>query len=446
MGGGIPAPLRQVARWVLVRTGAYELADRLCDFATFGEWAIGARDPLFLQQLPRVRSREDRLLLLEQHRCWAAGAEAAAASAMIVPSPVRRPGRLRLGLVSSDFYAHPMALFTLPLFEHRDERFELFAYSFRRGASDPVQERLASLSNFRHRPDLNTRDSAELIAADDLDLLIDLNGITNGDSVRILAHRPARKLASWLGYPHSTGLAAIDYIVVDPQLVNELLLEQPLVMPRSWIALPPTKYNDADPIDPRLPEERNGFLTFGTLNNPYKFTPECISAWGRIVAACPRSRFLFARPEADAPSFQRVMIKRFAAEGVTEDRLLFGDGSGGHMAQYNRIDVSLDSFPLTGGTTTCDSLWMGVPVVSLVGEALFERLSYSLLVSAGLPELAALTVEDYQATAVSLAADRARRAVLRSTLRDQLKASPLGRTEDFCRDFYHLMAEAIQED
>jgi len=325
LGPGLPQPMRQVARWALVRIGAYELADRLCDFATFGDWALNTDYPIFLQQFPRVRSREDRLALLEQHRRWATRLEDRAASDPIGPLETRRDGKLRLGLISHGLHHHVVGQFALPLFEHPDERFELHAYSTYPGGQDDIQERMASRSVFRRLAGLSAREAALLVAEDNLDMLIELDGITGESVLNIMAYKPARLQASWLGYPHSSGLSTIDHIVLDRQLQTDLVLEKPLTLPHTWLVLPPFKFNDEARIDPTTPEERNGYVTFGTLNNPYKFTPDSLRCWAGIVAACPRSKFLFVRPETSAPSFRRGILKRFVAAGVAEDRVVFSD-------------------------------------------------------------------------------------------------------------------------
>lgn len=444
LGPGLPAHMRQLARWALVRIGAYEAAEKLCDFAGFGEWAMGAEFPIFLQQLPRVRTREDRVALLEQHRRWAANLEQKLDRSAVVLPTVRTPGKLRIGLISTGFH-QIVGRYCLPLFEHKTEDCELFAYSVGVDEGGAGLERMAALSTFRSLPAKLALDAARIIAADELDLLIELDGLSGAHALKIMAHKPARKQASCLGYPHSTGLSTIDYIVLDPQLDSSLVLEKPILLPRTWICLPTSSFHDDHVIDPRTPEARRGFLTFGTLNNPYKFNLETIRSWARVVVACPGSKFLFARPEADAPSFRRGMAKRFLAEGVTEDRLLFDGSRGRHMSLYNDIDISLDPFPLTGGTTTAESLWMGVPVVTLVGEAPFERMSYSLLVNADLAELAATTVEDYEATAIAMARAPERRADLRAHLRQRIRATPLGDAEQFAANFYAAMAKAAAE-
>jgi predicted O-linked N-acetylglucosamine transferase (SPINDLY family) len=158
----------------------------------------------------------------------------------------------------------------------------------------------------------------------------------------------------------------------------------------------------------------------------------------------PDSRFLFIRPEGSAASFRQNLHDLFEAGGVAAERILFEPVRGAHLPHYNRIDISLDCFPQTGGTTTCESLWMGAPCVTLVGESVFERLSYSTLMNLGLPDLCARTVDDYVAIAARLAADPQRIAELRGSLRARMQASPLGQTQAWARDFYAAVARTVE--
>jgi predicted O-linked N-acetylglucosamine transferase (SPINDLY family) len=152
---------------------------------------------------------------------------------------------------------------------------------------------------------------------------------------------------------------------------------------------------------------------------------------------------MFVRPEGGAPTFRRHIEALFAAEGVSADRVVFQDIRGAHMPFYNEIDISLDTFPQTGGTTTCEALFMGVPVVSLVGDAVFERLSYSILSNAGLGDLCAFNEDEFLKIALTLAGDAPRRQMLRTELRGMLKASPLGQTQQFATDFYAMIEGAV---
>jgi predicted O-linked N-acetylglucosamine transferase (SPINDLY family) len=435
---------------VLIRVCDFTALEQLGDFKTLGrKWASSNRHAALLKQLAFVRGPQDRAELVEQHRIWGRQAEATAAKAPIrkvAPRPA--DGRIRLGFMSSDLCRHPVAYFTLPLFDHVDrERFDLYCYSFFEGEEDAVQAYITrQVTAFRWLRDTSTREVAQTIADDQLDMLIELGGSTHMNRLEVMAFRPARRQASWLGYPHSAGLSTIDHFICDPYSAPtdpSLLIEKPLMMPHSWLALGRAVFSDQTPMTEGLPEERNGFLTFGTANNPHKYSRAVLGAWARVLACVPGSRFAFVRPEGSSASFRTNVLAEFAKQGVGEERVVFHTVRGTHMRFYNDIDITLDPFPLTGGTTTTEALWMGVPVVSLRGEAFFERLSYSILSNAGLGDLVAGDLEEYQATALKLAGDRERRRDLRATLRERIRNSPLGRTEEFARDFYDMIAGAV---
>jgi predicted O-linked N-acetylglucosamine transferase (SPINDLY family) len=222
-----------------------------------------------------------------------------------------------------------------------------------------------------------------------------------------------------------------------------MLLEQPFEMPSSWVSLGPLGFAN-QPIEPGLPEERLGRLTFGTMNNLYKFSPDAIALWAQVLHRVPESRFLIVGPEAGVALFRENMARAFSRHGITPDRLSYVAVRGKHMAHYNQIDIALDSLPQTGGTTTCEALWMGVPTVSLVGPAFFERLSFSNLINAGLRDLAVDTPDAYVETAVSLAADRDRRRALRHQLRNTMRSSPIGDTVRWVRDFEALTVRTLE--
>jgi predicted O-linked N-acetylglucosamine transferase (SPINDLY family) len=341
--------------------------------------------------------------------------------------------------MSSDLRDHPVAYFALPIIEHYDrDRFEFVCYSFYPAPPDRVQSFMQQrVLNFRSMLQATDMEIAQQIADDELDILFELGGSTRYNRLEVLAYRAAPLQASWLGYPHSAGIGAIDYILVDPYLKPddpELLVEKPFVMPESWVCLGRLGFRE-EPIEAGIPEERAGALTFGTMNNPYKYTPELFALWAEVMNGVPGSRFLFVRPEAGAPTFRANIAREFAKHGVSEDRLLFESVRGKHMRHYNRIDIALDSAPHTGGTTTCETLWMGCPTVTLVGEAFFERLSYSNLSNAGLGDLCGFTREQYVEIAVDLAKDRARRLDLRQNLRDRLRTSPLGDAQRWVKNF-----------
>lgn len=444
------APLK-VALETVIRVADYDAADSLGSFSEVGHtWIDAGKHTALLGHLARVQTLEDRLDLVEMHRKWGRKAVKSAERWPVRRPPPRTPnGKIRLGFMSSDLRGHPVAYFSLPLFEHIDRsRFEIYCYSYFEGDNaDSTQQRITKLVDaFRWKKDISSQDAAQMIADDQLDMLIELGGSTHMNKLSVMAFRPAPLQASWLGYPHSAGLETIDHLILDPYVAprDELLVERALLMPKSWIAMGEIAFPDR-PITEGTPEQRNGFLTFGTANNPYKYSRDMIRTWARTTAAVPNARFMFIRPEGGAQLFRKNILALFAAEGVSEERVRFESIRGAHMPFYNDIDISLDTFPQTGGTTTCESLWMGVPTVTLVGEAMFERLSYSILTNAGLGDLCATTQEEFTQIAVKLAADPERRLALRTELRDTLKASPLGQTKQFAADFYDMVESAVAQ-
>jgi protein O-GlcNAc transferase len=448
--GGLKPGHSKVLRDLLTRVCAFDEMDRLGDFATLGRaWAGAGLHTALLKQIGKVWTDADRLELLEQHRIWGRAVEARAAqSPLNRPPPRPADGRIRLGFMSSDLRHHPVSYFALPLFDHPDPRFELYGYSFFRGAEDLTQGHIASRCKaFRWMPEASAREAAQTIADDQLDMLIELGGSTLMNRLEVMAWRPAPRQASWLGYPHSAGLAAIDRLICDPHCAPAdaaLLAETPLVLPRSWIAFGEQVFETHPAIEPGLPQDRAGALTFGTANAPHKYSREVLRTWARIVASVPGARFAFVRPEAGSAAFRAHVLAEFAAEGVAAEQVVFHAVRGAHMALYNQIDISLDSFPLTGGTTTTEALWMGVPVVNLRGPAFYERLSASILTNAGLGDLVTDDLEAFVAAALALAADRPRRAALRAGLREQIRRSPLGDAPGFARDFYDAVAAVVE--
>lgn len=441
----------KVLNEIMIRVCAFDELPKLGDFKSLGRgWATTNRHTALLKHLARVETLEDRYELLEQHAIWGRKTEADAAKAPVRhPAPRAPDGKIRLGFLSSDLRQHPVGYFAQPLFDHLDPRFELYCYSFYLGEqADRMQQYFASKSTaYRWKPEISTRDAAQMIAEDQLDMLIELGGTTHMNRLDLMAYRAAPRQASWLGYPHSAGLSTIDYLITDPYNTpprRDLLLEKPLMMPHSWIALGRMVFSDVHEIAPGLPQDRTGAITYGTANNPHKYNREMFAVWARVMLETPGSRFIFVRPEGSAATFRRNVIAEFARGGIAPERIVFNTIRGAHMPFYNEMDISLDTFPLTGGTTTTESLWMGVPVVSLIGEAFFERLSYSILANSGLKDLATEDKDEFVRLAVALAGDRDRRLMLRQNLREQIRTGPLGQTEQFARDFYDLIAETVR--
>jgi predicted O-linked N-acetylglucosamine transferase (SPINDLY family) len=425
-----------------------EASGKLTDLAP--RWIAEGEIAGLHYELGHVHDMQDRLRIVEWHRQWGQR-EARNITPVARPAmPALSTGRkLRIGFMSSDLRDHPVTYFAMPLLERFDrDRVEVFCYSFNERERDTVQAHIEKqVTGFRWWPRRPSAEVAAGIAADGLDMLFELGGTTAMNKLDVMAFRPARIGASWLGYPHSAGLEAIDAILVDPYIRPSdprLLIEQPFELPESWVALSPIGFREV-PIEEGLPEERRGVLTFGTMNNPYKFTRACLDAWAAVLRAVPGSRFLFVRPEARTAAFVVNARAAFAARDVDPDRVEYVGVRGKHMPHYNSIDIALDSLPHVGGTTTCETLWMGVPCISLVGPGFPERLSYSNLSNAGLGDLAVFSVEDYVKTAAALAEDRSRRRMLRHGLRDMIRSHPLGQPDRFVQAFYAKAEEVARQ-
>lgn len=370
------------------------------------------------------------------------------------PLPQRntRPatGPIRIGFLSSDLRSHVVAKFIKPFFDNYDrERFEIHCYSLWDLPNDRVQTELRERStSFNIVLQLSDREIAERIRQDGLDFLIDLNGATQNSHLEALAYQPAAVQMTWLGYPHTTGIPVIDYMLVDSLVkptVEGHWAETPLVLPRSWVCF--TDFPEV-PICDEIPMARNGIVTFGQMNASYKLTPSVIEMWARVLGAVAGSRFLFVRPEMNSPVVQTNLAREFAKHGIGAERLFFianEAGQSSHFEHYNEIDICLDTFPATGGTTTCDTLWMGVPLVSLVGDAMHQRLSHALLHHAGVGGLSVDSADAYFAKAVELAGDPARLAEYRRTLRDRVKASPLCDGPGFTADFQNALLALVEK-
>jgi predicted O-linked N-acetylglucosamine transferase (SPINDLY family) len=443
-------PAARTLRTVLMRVMDEERMAATGDLADLLPlWQAEGRHSSVHYELGHVATLEDRIALVDWHRDWGRKVEAGITPLPPPAAPAVQGGRkLRVGFMSSDLRQHPVTYFALPLFESYDpDAVEVFCYSFYERAPDKVQGHIAQkVTGFRHWPGRPSAQVAEGIAQDGLDILFELGGSTAMNKLEVMAYRPARLGASWLGYPHSAGLSRIDLILTDPYLSPadpQLLIERPFEMPETWVAL--SRMFAQVSITEGTPEARKGHLTFGTANNPYKYTALCLDLWADVLRAVPGARFVFLRPEAGAASFVANTRAAFARRDVDPERLEYIGVRGDHMRHYNEIDIALDTAPHVGGTTTCEALWMGVPTISLVGPGFPERLSYSNLTNAGLGDLAVPTAQDYVATAVALAGDPARRLHLRHGLRAQIAANPLGQPERFARNFYDLARKVADE-
>jgi predicted O-linked N-acetylglucosamine transferase (SPINDLY family) len=345
--------------------------------------------------------------------------------------------RLRIGYVSADFRRHSVGYFLLPLLEHHDRQFgDLFCYCNRQLLDDFTQRMKRACPNWRNILNLSDQDAANRIRSDAIDILVDLSGHTAGNRLLLFALKPAPIQVTYLGYPNTTGMTAMDYRLTDaladpPGLTDELNVE------KLW-RLPGCAWCYAAPPDPPQVAARSpGPITFGCFNAFAKINEPLVAIWAKLLERVAGSRLLLKSAGAGAASAQRRLAEQFAKHGISGERIeMRGQiaDSRQHLNFYGRVDVALDSYPYNGTTTTCEALWMGVPVVSLAGRSHACRVGASLLGSVGLPELVAQTPEQYVQIAADLAGDLPRLAELRRTLRGQMEKSPLMDAARFARN------------
>ncbi len=344
---------------------------------------------------------------------------------------VRDPARrLRVGFVSPDLGRHPVGYFLVGCLEHLDPgRCESVCYSSRVAKVDDMTARLrAAAALWRDVAWLGDGQLAEQIRSDRIDILFDLAGHTAYNRLLVFARKPAPIQVTWAGYVGTTGLAAMDYILANryeiPPQAEAFYCERVLRMPDDYICYDPPGYAPA--VSP-LPAMESGHATLAAFHNPAKITPQVVAVWARILKRLPGARLLLKYVGMDAPSVRGRYAGLFAAHGIDASRLEFL-GFSPHaeaMAEYRRVDVTLDTFPYSGGLTTCESLWMGAPVVTCPGETFAGRHSLSHLSNVGLTETIARDLDQYVETAAALAGDLPRLAALRAGLRERMAGSPL---------------------
>jgi predicted O-linked N-acetylglucosamine transferase (SPINDLY family) len=348
--------------------------------------------------------------------------------------------RLRIGYVSPNFRRHSVSYFLSPLIAGHDHRlFEVFCYA-QVANPDNVTKRFRRLADgWCSTVGMTTSAIADRIRNDGIDILVDLAGHTANNRLLVFAERPAPVQVTWLGYPNTTGLSAMDYrltdAVADPEGPGDNLHTETLIrLPAGFLCFTPAP--ETPPVtDP--PVLANGHVTFGSFNNPSKVTASVVASWARILEAVPGSRLLLKnRSLADDGTRQRYSAL-FAERGISEERLIFHAwiaSMSGHLGAYGRIDIGLDPFPYNGTTTTCEALWMGVPVITLQGDRHASRVGASILKTVGQGEMIADSVDDYVDAAVKLAENTDALTSLRRDLRPAMAASPLWDAAGFTRD------------
>ncbi|RNC66630.1 MAG: tetratricopeptide repeat protein [Desulfuromonadales bacterium] len=337
--------------------------------------------------------------------------------------------KLRIGYVSPDFHRHPVAYYLEPVLKNHDhERFEIFCY-YTNDTQDEYTDRLKSLADsWLNSHSLSDDALAGRIATDGIDILIDLAGHTAHNRLPLFASRPAPVQATWLGYFNTTGMKAIDYLIADRIVVRDgeegMYAEKVVRLPESRFCYQPPA--GAPEVAPS-PSRRSGVVTFGSFNNLSKLSPPVIEAWAQLLKRVENSRLLLKWNTLGFEEARLHYAGLFREHGIGSERLLLqGFSSHGDMlAEYSTVDIALDPFPFCGGVTTCEALWMGVPVITLAADRPAGRQTASFLSILGRDDLVAANPEEYVDIGARLAGDERRLAALRSTLRESMASSPL---------------------
>jgi protein O-GlcNAc transferase len=349
--------------------------------------------------------------------------------------------RLKIGYVSGDFREHVVGRNLLPLFKaHHHESFEIFCYT-NSNHSDAVTDQLHSYADVWHNiTSMSDQQAAQIIREDQIDLLVDLALHTGGNRLLIFAHKPAPVQLTFMGYPGTTGMDAMDYRLTDPYLDPPGLFdshysEESIRLPNTFWCYDPqaSESRAAAPDINALPALQSGIVTFGCLNNFLKVNDGVLQLWAKVLAAVPHSHLILLAPAGQA---RRWVQDKLQAQGIDAMRVEFVEHKprADYLRSYHRIDLGLDTLPYNGHTTSLDSFWMGVPVVTLVGQTMVGRAGLSQLSNLGLKELAAQTPDEYVNIAVKLARDLPRLAELRKTIRQRMEASPLMDVPHFAHD------------
>ena len=429
-----------------VLNGQGKLAEAIASYhaalALEPDCALAHSNLLFALQFDSAATPEE---LVAAGRRFAAQCETPLKAQWRVHANTREPERrLKIGYLSPDFRRHAVAFFFEPVLANHDKgQIEVCCY-YNNVQHDEFTARMAAHADrWLDCKWMTDEQLAGRIRADGIDILVDLAGHTAHNRVLTLARKPAPIQMTYLGYPGTSGLTAVDYRVTDgyadPPGSEAYYTEKLVRLPDSLCCY---QAGRDMPEVTALPAQQNGYVTFGSFNNFNKVSTACIELWARLLQAVPTSRLLMVTvPEGEV---RRRLMEQFAALGIPAERLEFFGKLAQHefLRTFQRADIALDPIPVTGGTTTCESLWMGLPVVVLIGKRFISRVGYSFLHAAGMDEFAAETTEDYIQVAKKLAGDVPRLAQLRAELRARVANSPLTDAATFTRNLEKIYRDA----
>ena len=392
----------------------------------------------------------DAAAIFREHQAFSVAHEKHSIKRKAFSGHITNPGeKLRIGYVSADLRSHPVGSFMEPvLSKHDRERFEVFVFH-NHPIEDVVTERLKThVDHWHNIAGMMNNQARALILGKSIDILIDLSGHTSRNRLMLFANRSAPVQATWLGGPATTGLASMDYFITDeiadPPNQKEYFSEALAYLPSGFSCFMPS---DDAPDVASLPRGKHDFVTFGSLNSLNKINGDVIDLWAALLRKTPDARLLIFRNTLNAKT-RNELQHAFISRGVHPDNLdMRGEevDKKSYLNIYNEIDVLLDTFPWSGHTTACESLWMGVPVVTLRSDRHAGRTVASVLHQVGLPQLVADSKQEYLKIASHLAGDLDTLNTLRLSLRNTMQASSLRDSEGFTRNLEFVLRNMYAE-
>ncbi|MCP4266363.1 MAG: tetratricopeptide repeat protein, partial [Candidatus Brocadiaceae bacterium] len=359
--------------------------------------------------------------------------------------------RLRVGYLSPNFSHHAVGQFIRPVLKaHNHDMFEIFGYSNTQ-QPDNVTEDIETLCDHWHSTNTMKDDElARKINQDGIDILVDLACHSPNSRLAALAYKPAPIQISWLGFNATSGLGEIDYALTDtvacPDEEEHYLTETPLRLPKGVFCYLPFKGNDEPAIIDT--SRKNKDIIFGSFNKLAKVNPTTLQLWSEVLKSVPNSRILFKSKLLNSASTRQLFLDRCNSHGIPAERvevLPFDNNPDSYMNDYQKIDIHLDTTPCNGGITICDSLWMGVPMVTLSSPGITARLSASILTQLGLKKWIAQTPEQFVKIAKSLASSRKKLDKQRTDLRARIKSSPLYDAKGYAEQLETAYRQVWQE-
>ena len=348
----------------------------------------------------------------------------------------------RIGFVSGDFRFHVVSFFVENLFLYL-ENIEIFAFSTTFFEDQKTQDFKKLCKEFVVIAGLDDFEAAKLIHQKDIDVLVDLSGLTVGNRLGVFAQRPAPVQLTWIGWMNTTGCPNMHWILCDETLCpkgaeNQFFPEKPCRMPKTWATYFPPE-NIPEIVSP--PVLKKGFITFGAFQNPNKASRWTFDLWAAVLHVNPTAHFLWVRPPFADSEFKEKIIEEFTCRGVSAERITLRANAQivDYFESINETDIVLDTTPCTGGTTTCEALYMGVPVITLAGVRMGDRLSATYLKNVGLADCIAESEESYLAKSLYFAQNPQWLAEIRHNLRETMQKSALMDYAGFARDFQNAL-------